>query len=99
MRQLIFVTQINYSRHLHTNTGIVAPLYDRSWWLWFMVFNDNFNNISVISWRSVVLVEKTTDLSQVIGKRYHIALYRVYLDMNGFELTTLVGICTDCTDS
>ena len=29
----------------------------------FMVFNATFNNISVISWRSVLLVEKTTDLS------------------------------------
>ena len=26
---------------------------------WFMVFNATFNNISVISWRSVVLVEET----------------------------------------
>ena len=36
-----------------------------------MVFNATFNNISVISWRSVLLVEdqdKTTDLSQVIAK-------------------------------
>ena len=24
-------------------------------------------------------------------------LYRVHLEMNGFELTTLVVICTDCT--
>jgi hypothetical protein len=32
-----------------------------------MVFNATYNNISVISWRSVLLVkepEKTTDLSQ-----------------------------------
>ena len=27
--------------------------------LWFMVFNGTFNNISVISWRSVLLVEET----------------------------------------
>ena len=27
--------------------------------VWFMVFNDIFNNISVISWRSVLLVENT----------------------------------------
>jgi len=39
---------------------------------WLMVFNTTFNNISVISWRSVMLVEetgvpeKTTDLSKVI---------------------------------
>ena len=30
-------------------------------WLdgWFMMLNDTFNNISVISWRSVLLVEET----------------------------------------
>ena len=27
--------------------------------IWFMVFNATFNNISVISWRSVLLVEET----------------------------------------
>ena len=27
--------------------------------VWFMVFNDTFNNISVISWWSVLLVEET----------------------------------------
>jgi hypothetical protein len=26
---------------------------------WFMVFNATFNNISAISWRSVILVEET----------------------------------------
>jgi len=26
---------------------------------WFMVFNTTFNNISLISWRSVLLVEET----------------------------------------
>jgi hypothetical protein len=34
---------------------------------------------SVISWRSVLLVEETTDLSQVTAKLDHIMLY---LDMN-----------------
>jgi hypothetical protein len=28
-------------------------------WFRFMAFNATFNNISVISWRSVLLVEKT----------------------------------------
>ena len=47
-------------------------------WFGFMVLNVPFNNISVITWRSVLLVEKTTDLSQVTDK-----LYWVYLVMNG----------------
>ena len=42
--------------------------------VWYMVFNATFNNIWVISWQSVLLMEeteypkKTTDLSQVNDK-------------------------------
>jgi hypothetical protein len=53
-----------------------------------MVFNAIFNNISVISWRSVLFVEETensekiTDLSQVTDEFYHtIICYQVHLKL------------------
>ena len=59
--------------------------------VWFMVFNATFNNISVISWWSVLLLEETGgpdsenhDLSQFTDKLYYIML----LKMGAFVLCT-----------
>jgi len=66
----------------------------------FMVFNATFNNISVISWWSVLLVEetedqeKTIDLSQVTDKLYHIMMYTL-----SDRVLKSVIIVTDCIGS
>ena len=71
-----------------------------------IVLNATFNNISVISWRSVLLVEET----KVLGKNhqpsashtdklYHISCIEYPSQYAVFELTTLVVIDTDCTGS
>ena len=73
------------------------------WFVCFMVFNAIFNNISVISWRSVLLVEETgaprenhrTVTSHWKTKSHNV----VHLPWSRFELTTSMVIGTDCIGS
>ena len=66
------------------------------------VLNATFNNISVISWQSILLMKDTRVHHQPVASHwhtYHIMLYRVHLIWACFELTTLVLINTDCKGS
>ena len=78
-----------------------------------MVFHATFNNISAISWLSVLLgggnrstcrkpeyLYKTTmELSHVTDKLYQMMLYQVHLAWAGLKLTTLVLSRSDCIGS
>jgi len=69
-----------------------------------MLFSATFNNISVISWWSVLLVDETRSprrkppTCRKSLTNFITVLYRLHLVMDGIR-TTLVLIGTDCTGS
>ena len=79
-------TMDNYS-YIHKNQALLDLRVNKSLYirLGLWCFNATFNNISVIWWQSVLLVEetrvpeKTTDLSQVTDKLYHIFMHMLVL--------------------
>jgi hypothetical protein len=60
-----------------------------------MLLNATFNNISVISWRTIGGGNRRNHRPVAS----HIMLYGVHLAWSGFELAMLVMIGTDCIDS
>ena len=53
------------TKEIEKNT-ILTTLYPLKAMCWFVMFNDTFNNSSIISWWSVLLVEET----EVPGENY-----------------------------
>jgi hypothetical protein len=65
-----------------------------------MVFNATFNNISAISWRSILLVEETGvpgENRRLVARQWRTLSH--YAVLTTPELTTLVGIGTDSIGS
>ena len=56
-RNFSYATQVNVKYIYNILTKLYIILKELV--LWFMVFNATFNNISVISWRSDLMVEET----------------------------------------
>jgi len=55
------------------------------------LYGATINNISVISWQSILFVEETGENHrQTTDKLNHIMLYRVQLAWVGFEITSSV---------
>jgi hypothetical protein len=77
---MVHITYCNYILEGQLLNGLHKLLVLYNYRVKAMVFNVTFNNISVILWSSLLLVEETgevdkTDHSQVTDKLYHIMLY------------------------
>ena len=88
MPQLIHKYLCKISQYKYTRCRIQNILF-----VCLLVFNATFNNISVILWRSVLLVEETGvpgenhDLSQVTDKIYPIMLHTSLIEIRTYNIS------------
>jgi hypothetical protein len=59
MPLLVYPEYINFILLQNCSKEVDPPRGEAIWFVCLMMFNATFNNISVISWRSVLLVEET----------------------------------------
>ena len=85
------------------STSLIITFSPKSVWVWFLAFTSTFSSISVILWRSVLLVEETGENHQPAASHWQILSHNVASNTPtpwaGFELTTLLVIGTDCISS
>ena len=96
-----------YSRNAYRALNLISTFLLKDMYIAFLFFgvkvmvcNATFNNITVISWRSVLLVEETGILREKHRSTYrksltnfnHPQLYRVHLAMSGIRTHNFSGV-------
>ena len=83
------------------NYPMNIPTMYGSYWVKVIVFNTTFN-ISVISWRPVLLLQETgvpLENHRPVANHWQTKLYRVHLAMSGFQLVSGIKKDDEKTDN